>query len=250
MSTLATVRTHCNRCEAEITTEVAQVLNFDRRPDLRDQILSGELNRVVCASCGHRAVIQRTVATFDFGRRSWIYCYPDWAEVHWKDLAAATQRAFDRTMRTSAPRSLVAMAGEFTVRVVFGYDALREQLLLQDHDLDPRQVEYAKLHLLAGDPARSNARLLLWQANDTSLTWLSLGADKAQTRTTPRALLALPSPNTVPVHELGLDPFFSFRRWTVRPRPADPLAFDLKGSAYAHAGGAALRRTFDDPGPL
>lgn len=249
MSTLAQVRTDCRACGADVRGEVVLVANFDRRDDLRRAVLDGAFNRLTCGTCGRRVVVARTVATFDFGRRSWIYTYPEWAEVHWQDLARATDEAFRRNFRQAAPPALRAVADAFRVRVCFGYDALREQIVLQDAGLDAVAVEAAKVALLAGDPSRVTRRLMLWRVDGDALTWMAFGPKTAETRTTPRAILDVPFPPEIPARDLLLDPFVSYRRWVVAPRPADPLAFDLHGTLHAHAGGAVLRRPFDDAEP-
>lgn len=247
MSTLTPVESRCKTCREPVHGEVVQVANFDRRNDLRQQVLDGSFNRRVCAACGHQVVVKRTVATFDFGRQSWIYCYPSWAEKHWKDLAKATDAAFRRNMVLSAPPSLRGWSTAMHVRVVFGYDALREQMLLQDYGLDPLAVEYAKVALLAGDVKRAMHRLLLWRVeSDGALTWLATSATEAITRTTSPSILDAERPAELPASDLQSDAFVSYRRWVVSPRPADPLAFDLDGIGHLHAGGAVLRRPFDD----
>lgn len=221
MSTLAAVALKCPRCGAEVRGEVGVVVNLPRRPDLRDAILRREFNTLVCA-CGERTLVVRTVAAIDFERRHWIVCYPSFAEVHWKDLAVAVQGTFDRTLGRvpAADRG----AGPFVVRVVFGYEALREKLVTFDAGLDDRRLEAEKPGVIAGRADWLGAQVWLRAAGPPRV-WGVEVRGRLYEATTPPICAQAP----FPVADLELDPFVSFRRWVVAPRRADPLTFDLDG---------------------
>lgn len=261
VSTLAAVRTSCTRCGGMVEGEVALVVNVDRRPDLRHAVLRGTFNRLDCTACGHRMTVARTVALVDFGRRQWVHAYPAWAEVHWLDLARATEQAVQRNLAFAAPPAIRELAEGMQVRVVFGYDALREKFVAHDAGIDDAELEMAKLSLLAGRPDLAAARILLWEVTPDELRWVVLHARAERVVTSHEVLRADPPgareegepsghdarlPVGMSPLELRADPFVSYRRWFVAPRPANPLDFDLDGQRYAHAGGAALRAPFDD----
>jgi len=246
VSTLATVRTTCTRCGGVVEGEVAIVVNLDRRPDLREAVLRGDFNRLGCTACGHRMTVVRTVALVDFGRHHWLHAYPEWAEVHWADLARATERAVHRNLAFAAPPALRESLGDLRTRVVFGYDALREKFVAWDAGIDDAQLEIAKVGLLAGRPEWAAARLLLWEVTPDELRWVVIHREAERLVTSRDALLADALPPGLSRLDLQADPFVSCRRWFVTPRRADPLAFDLHGQRHAHAGGAALRAPFDD----
>lgn len=227
MSTLAAVTLKCPRCGAEVRGEVGVVVNLDQRLDLRAAILGRVFNTLVCA-CGERTLVVRTVAAIDFRRRQWIVCYPPFAEVHWLDLATAVQGTFERTLGTVPAGDRGAQP--FLVRVVFGYEALREKLVLFDAGLDDHAVEVEKVGVLAGRTDWVGAQVWLRQPGPPRVWGIAVRgtlyeATTAPVRTGPPFAAA----------ELELDAFVSFRRWMVAPRRADPLTFDLDGALNAWA---------------
>ena len=239
MSTLLPVTTPCPDCGAAVSGEVVVVGNLGKRPDLRQAILDRTWNVLSCA-CGHRIAVVRTSAALDFGRLQWLVCYPRWAEVHWRDLAAAVAAGFRRNLGVAAPEALRAEQARWAVRVVFGPEALREKLVIWDAGLDDRDVERGKIALLAGRPDRIDDEIALVGV-DHGLIW-RIGAPgvPAITLRTDRALLSTPLPAGFSEADWSADPFVSARRWFVTPRGADPLTFDLDGGLTRNQGRADL----------
>ncbi len=247
MSTLSTLRVSCLKCGLAVQGEVAIVANFDRRPDLRRAVLEGSYNRLNCEACGHRVTVARTTAVADFQRGVWLVSHPEWAEIHWQDLAGSTRDQLQRVILRSGPAALADVLDGLQVRVVFGLDALREKLVIADAGLDDRTVEVAKVALLAGRPAWGGVRLLLWEVTEDHLRWVALKPGGHHERmVTDHAPLSASLPGELSLLDLTSDPFVSYRRWLVPPQPADPLAFDLEGHVRAEAAGHRQRALQDE----
>jgi hypothetical protein len=249
MSTLAQIRFQCPGCARPAEGEIGLVVQVNKRRDLERAILERRFNVIRCA-CGHATEIVRTVAVTDFERKLWVVAWPGWAEVHWRDLAEATRAQFQRTLAKALPGD----APLWRVRAVFGYEPLREKLVLAAAGLDDRAVEVAKGKLLAGRLDRIAAHVLVDRVTEGEIRFRVVTASgQHQLVDAPRAVLdpreLVPGNGTADLGEtwradvLGFDPFVSFRRWIVAPRPADPLAFDLNGVS---ADQGWQRTTWDD----
>ncbi|MCB9763803.1 MAG: hypothetical protein H6739_28800 [Alphaproteobacteria bacterium] len=241
MSTLAPVSVDCPRCGAAVAGEVVIVANLGARPDLRVAILQRNMNVLQCSNCNHRVGVVRTVATLDFDRRTWIHCYPAWAEVHWAELATATRMSCVRNLGVAAPRRLRDELPLWRVRVVFGYEDLREKLVIDDAGLDDARVERAKLALLAGRPAWGRAHVTLDEAGAALRFRVRTEAGEHLAAEADPSLLEAALPPGFSEAALGVDPFVSFRRFLIPPRPVDPLTFDLDGRLNPFRDGSSLR---------
>jgi hypothetical protein len=240
LSTLAAFHTSCVACDAPMRGEAVVVGNLDRRGGFERRILAGTFNTYECAACGHRQMIERAFGLVSFEKRRWIHGYPLWAEAHWLDLATATDRAFHRN-RCAIPAWLRTDPASWTVRVVFGHDQMRERFAIWRDDLSEVAVEGAKLALIAADPRRYLARIFYWGATDTTLRFVVARSPTDVDRVeAPRSILEVPFPEGFPSHLLS-DAWVNHRRFTVTPKPANPLDFDLYGAHDLYAGGAVLR---------
>jgi hypothetical protein len=147
----------CPRCGAEQTVQIARGLHISRLPAVRRQILDGTFHRFPCPGCGQVIRVDCPLAYTDFRRGHWIHVgLPD-ELPRWRAIETETLALFDRTV-ARGPAVLRAAAAGFLVRVVFGYEELREKLLLLDAGLDDGIVECLKLHVLAAHAATLGPR--------------------------------------------------------------------------------------------
>jgi len=161
MSILRDERGTC-ACGVAYVIPLVDSINASRHPHLRARVLDGTLHRHRCA-CGRELVLERDLFYFDFARRQFLGVYPP------RDLVDADLRArelvsiFETTLRDSAPAAVAATAEEFLVRVCFGYDELREKLLLDEAGLSDLALEELKCRVLVGDPRFRQAGVVtLW----------------------------------------------------------------------------------------
>jgi hypothetical protein len=128
-------------------------------------------------------------------RRQWIAAYPRDAVERWPEFEAEAMRGFALGFGDSAPALAREIGAQLQPRVVFGWSALREKLVLRDADLDDVRVEQAKLLIFrhAGVPPDSVLRLVEVQATvDAELVFVVEDAEGqlADSLTAPRSLLA------------------------------------------------------------
>jgi hypothetical protein len=162
MSTWHDLDASCPACGAKLEVKVATGLHISRLPEIREQVLRGELHRFECAACKQRIEVRRPLVYADFERGHWIEVRPADAIGQWRDLATACAASFTRVIERGSPL-VRAHSPQFLVRLVFGYDELREKVVLWDAGLDDVAVECLKLLAIRRDPAMFGAgdRLLV-----------------------------------------------------------------------------------------
>ncbi len=159
MSVWSTERVTCEGCGAAIEAPVVVSVSASRATAVREQARlagGGGLHRVRCPGCGVERTLWRTLVYTDLPRRQWVHVAlaserPRWPE-HEREATALAGRA----LRAGAPM-IAAIADEVRVRVVFGYDELRERLRVWDAGLDDAIVECVKLRCLRERPALRGA---------------------------------------------------------------------------------------------
>jgi hypothetical protein len=128
-------------------------LSVDRLPECRVQTLDRTLMSVTCA-CGTRTAIVKPILYADMTRGWWIHVALD------GELAAAERVAraeFDAAFDTAKfPPAVAAIRDSLRMRLVFGFEELREKVVCADHGLDDRLVEILKLDLLATSDLMAN----------------------------------------------------------------------------------------------
>jgi hypothetical protein len=175
--------------------------------------------------------VARTSALVDLGRREWLMIWPGWAEIHWQDLAAATQNRFERVVFGVGGLADADSQSGWTVRALFGAAQIAEQLRVLEAGLDDIAVERAKLILLQGRPAWAGARILLIGIAPNELIWQVQPGDSPVLRVhSDRSLLDADWPTGFLPGPLGSDPYVNHQRFFLAPVPADPLTFDMAGT--------------------
>lgn len=142
----------CGNCHHQFEAVLARGIHARRLPEVRNQIIRGELHHISCPACNAVIDAHRDLAYTDFDRHHWVHVatpsqLDDWAEV--ERYAVET---FDRYMR-GGPPAVQELARPFRVRVVFDLDELREKLVLWDADLDDGVIECVKLVCIRERPA-------------------------------------------------------------------------------------------------
>jgi hypothetical protein len=150
MSTWNDVDVRCPHCGHSFVAQVASGLHISRLPAVRERIIEGRLHRFDCARCRGRVEVRVPLIYADFQRGHWIEVWPVDEIRRWRELAIACEASFHRVIERGAPilREQVKL---FRVRIVFGYDELREKLLLWDAELDDVAIECVKLLAIRRD---------------------------------------------------------------------------------------------------
>jgi len=179
-------------------------VNADRRPDLREDILSDRFQDIECEACQEGFRLQPQFNYLDVGRGQWIAAMQaDRMRTHLQveDEAALL---FSESYGDNAPAAAQQVGKDLKMRVTFGWPAVREKLLLREHDLDDVVVEMMKLHILRSVPSVPMAEgieLRLVDINEDNdafvFTWLETATEKAiEGLSVPRDLYAAIAANT------------------------------------------------------
>lgn len=150
MSTWADREISCVFCATSFVVRVASGLHITRLPAVREQILRGELHRFECPSCRRTLEVRLPIIYTDFQRGHWIEVHPDDEIATWPELGPACEQRFQRTVERGASILREGIPA-FKVRLVFGYNELREKVTLWDAGLDDVDVECLKLVALRSD---------------------------------------------------------------------------------------------------
>jgi hypothetical protein len=150
MSITSTHELTCT-CGETVTATVVESLNAVNHPELRQEVMDRTLHVFRCGYCGAGTMIERAFLYFDFERRQMIgvYTLDDLARA--RECAEHVMELYCQRLRDDAPELVRERAKDFLVRVVFGYEELREKLVSDDAGLSDLVVEALKIELIAGD---------------------------------------------------------------------------------------------------
>lgn len=159
MSTLLPALIACPLCGDLRTRDVAVGLHGDDLAAMRAAIFDGSFQRVVCDACHFGFRVEAPSTYLDLPRGHFIMCFAASDEARWRELEGEVQRLYDANVVDHAPPYAQELVGPQWLRTVFGLPALREKLVVAEHDLDDRVVEVLKLELIRTrkwvfDPAR------------------------------------------------------------------------------------------------
>lgn len=146
MSTFRRYEATCPACEHRWTVDIARGLHITRLPQIREQLLTGRFQVHECPSCNSPTVFEATVVYTDFERHEYIACETA-ASASWQAAIARHQTVF-RDCFEHGPPIAQEIGKTFKRRLVYGFRALREKIVLWDAGLDDRVVEAVKGDLL------------------------------------------------------------------------------------------------------
>jgi hypothetical protein len=154
----------CPVCRREARFAPVSHIDAERRPELRQAVLDGSLQRQVCPDCGTAFRMQPDLWYVDRGRGQWIAAFP-WEKLRrWRECERHAHKMLERTTDSSERTGL-------TPRITFGWSALREKVLLAEEGLDDIVLELCKYELAGGPPdgplaAGTEMRLLRIESDD------------------------------------------------------------------------------------
>jgi hypothetical protein len=166
----------CPSCARSLSFETVHSLNADRRPDLREAILGSRFQRTSCPHCGAGFRLDCDFTILDVKRGQWIVAAPVAAIAEWEAREAAARAMFARAYGAEAPGLAREIGAKLKPRIVFGWPALREKLLVADLGLDDVALEAVKATVLRASssiPGRavSELRLVATDKKDLVLAW-------------------------------------------------------------------------------
>jgi hypothetical protein len=139
-------------CGTPVAVTVADSLNAGRHPHLKQALLDRSLHVFQCSACGRMLVIEKDLLYVDFERRQFFCMYPRRERAREAECSAQVKRAYQAWLTENAPRFLIEYGRDVLVRVCFGYEELREKIVIDDAGLSDLVIEAVKLDLLPADP--------------------------------------------------------------------------------------------------
>lgn len=177
MSLFTPVNLVCPACKTAILMDAVGSVNADRRPDFREDILHNRFQDVTCSACDESFRLQPRFNYLDAGRRQWIAAMPSARILDWAETEAEVTALFAQSYGKDAPKAAQALGTELSVRLTFGWPAMREKLLARSHDLDDVTLEILKLDLirkLDSAPIATGVEMRLVAANEDALSFVWL----------------------------------------------------------------------------
>lgn len=179
MSLFVPMTVKCPSCDHPITMEAVGSVNADRRPDYRDDILENTFQDIACEKCGETFRMEPEFIYLDAGRGQWIASLPFNRMRDHLDEETGTQAIFDQSFGPQAPQAAQAVGDALTVRVTFGWPAVREKIFVKELGLDDAVVELLKMDLLRRlpeAPLSEGVELRLVGSSDQELTFAWIDA--------------------------------------------------------------------------
>lgn len=170
------------KCRAEIEVDLAASVNADRRPDLRDAILDGSFQAQDCPECGGLLRLPAHLTYIDIGRRQWILVQSADALERWRAEEVEAQGIFEQNFGAGAPEFSREIGEGLIPRLVFGWPALREKLVVAELALDDATLEMLKIQVMRNVPEAPIAdetefRLTGGGAGMLDFSWLDSGTE-------------------------------------------------------------------------
>lgn len=183
MSVFAPEVTTCPHCGTAEARDVAQSVNAERSPALRQAVLDGDFQRPACGSCGERYEIAHPFIYIDLPRRQWFGVYGLDDEPAWESLEHQALEGWQLACGPGAPAIAREVGQGVRIRCVFGLTALREKLVCHDAGLDDGLLEVLKYRIALpadGPPLSETNHLRLMEVSEHRLVFLLGGDDERQ----------------------------------------------------------------------
>lgn len=224
MSLFHPVNLVCPACKALITMDAVGSVNADRRPDLRVDILEDRFQDTACPSCGAKFRLQPEFNFLDAGRGQWIAAMPAPRLAAYLEVEDEILDVFAASYGTAAPRAAQEIGQGLTVRLTFGWPAVREKLLAREMGLDDVALELLKLDMIRSLPSAPLApgielRLVRDLGPELGFAWLSTAAEGSRgdllavQRSAYDAIVANPAPWTALREALTDGPFVDMQKF-------------------------------------
>ncbi len=194
MSVFTTREFTCPDCGATLEYDNFDSINADRRPDLRDLIITRDLSVAHCEACDKTFRPEPELNYLDYKSGLWIMALPINALARWDVEEANATALFAGAYGASAPATAREIGDDLSPRLTFGWPAFREKLVAKEAELDDLILEKTKLTILAnreGNPVAPGVELRLVNAREQAfrMAWIDATTGEAlQQFDTQRAL--------------------------------------------------------------
>ena len=141
----------CRGCGAGIEANTFESINPTRHPFLQDQLLARTLLRRSCDSCGASHQHYDRLIWTDLPGRLCACIVQEADRPHWALLEEEARSALSVPLCDEGPAAVRRWGTQVMIRLVFGFEELREKVVCRLAGLDDRIVEYLKVTLADRD---------------------------------------------------------------------------------------------------
>lgn len=159
MSLNSSQKIKCPSCGKLEEVTVWNSITVKDSPDLKNDLLSGNINMFKCSACSHRGLIPTPMLYHDEDKKLLISFTPS------NDDALKT-RLFSSICEQSKESGELKNYEEYNLRFVCEYNSLLEKILIFDCNLNDKAIEIIKLLILSQDPDKQNDRACIFGKKD------------------------------------------------------------------------------------
>jgi hypothetical protein len=136
MSTFNDIDITCEHCGEEFRGTVWTALHAGQDPELKDLLLGGELNLVMCPGCSYVAYHDHFLLYQDPSAELVAYVYPPDQEAHREALHVMMMKGFSEAQAVYEPR----LRKDYEPILLFGLEALVEMLMEEEARAEQSQI--------------------------------------------------------------------------------------------------------------
>lgn len=187
MSLFTNSNVTCPNCEAVVNMPAVGSVNADRRPDFREAILADTFQITTCPTCHEDFRLAPLFNYLDVEHGQWLAGLPAPRALDWLEVEDEIGGVFEASFGSNVPAAAREVADLLTVRVCFGWPALREKIYLRLAGLDDVTVELMKLDLmrrLKDAPFVQGTELRVDEVNDRvfAMVWIDAETEEVSQR--------------------------------------------------------------------
>lgn len=148
-------KVRCPKCGELNDITLWQSVTVSDSDDLKQELLRGRLNVLVCTSCGVKALVPTPLLYHDEAKKlMFSFCPSN------DDSTAAAQ--FEQIKTSSRESGELEKLSGYNLRFISDYNALLEKILIFDSGLHDKTVEILKLMALMQEPDKIEERSALF----------------------------------------------------------------------------------------
>lgn len=149
----------CPKCSELSDVTVWQSVTAHDSPDLKEDILKGNLNVFRCPSCGNAALMPDPILYTDSDKKLMITFAPCSSD-------AERAVAFESIKKTSKQSGELDGFADFNLRFISSYNDFMEKILIFDNGLHDKVIELLKLLVLMQDSENMEHRVCMFGKKD------------------------------------------------------------------------------------
>lgn len=145
----------CPKCGCLNDITLWQSLTVSDSLDLKQALLKGELNVLICKDCGSRAIVPTPLLYHDEEKKLMLSFMPT-------ENAEEANKQFESIKSSSKESGELEELKGYNLRYISDYNTLLEKLLIFDSGLSDKTIEVIKLMVLLQEPDMADKRTALF----------------------------------------------------------------------------------------